>query len=254
MRNVWTSYDYVSSRKFVQEADEIVIGGVCHNRMYEPPVQAKQTNKWCMRQIHSTEDTLRLKPFPQPGAQVAADPVPAEYRLPDYVFVHEKDTPCVGVWDEEKEIWDTSEISDLTYDPKNKSLKFGLAKFAPLAYLQPKTLDYPYDSWYIRSTGDQVAILTIMTKRMIEINIEIHPLYVKLIEMEQPELAHLVDKHLHPGMLLQELSRSGIHLLPENADAARAGIHLKDINAEERAILDIAQTLKCFAFQSIKWN
>ena len=51
-----------------------------------------------------------------------------------------------------------------------------------------------------------------------------------------------------------ELSKSGIHMLPEDEDAARDGIHLKDKNAEERAILDIAQTLKVFAFQSIKWN
>lgn len=93
-----------------------------------------------------------------------------------------------------------------------------------------------------------------MTKRLIEINIEINPLHVKLIENKEPELKHLVDKPMHPGLLLQELSRSGIHLLPEEADAARAGIHLKDINAEERAIADIAQTLKAFAFQSIKWN
>ena len=72
--------------------------------------------------------------------------------------------------------------------------------------------------------------------------------------MKQPELAHLVDKPMHPGILLMELSRSGIHMLPEDADADRAKIHLKDIYAEERAITDIAQTLKVFAFQSIKWN
>ena len=48
-----------------------------------------------------------------------------------------------------------------------------------------------------------------------------------------------------------ELSKSGIHMLPEDEDAARAGIHLKDKNAEERAILDIAQTLKVFAYQSM---
>jgi hypothetical protein len=45
---------------------------------------------------------------------------------------------------------------------------------------------------------------------------------------------------MHPGILLMELSKSGIHMLPEDEDAARDGIHLKDKNAEERAILDIA--------------
>jgi hypothetical protein len=61
-----------------------------------------------------------------------------------------------------------------------------------MAYLQSKTLDFPYDSWYLRSIAPQVALLTVKTKR-IELNIEIHPLYVKLIELQQPELKHLVN-------------------------------------------------------------
>jgi len=72
--------------------------------------------------------------------------------------------------------------------------------------------------------------------------------------MNQPELAHIVDQELHPGMLLQALSKCGIHLMPEDEDAARGGIHLKDKAAEERAILDISQTLKVFSFQSVKWS
>jgi len=51
-----------------------------------------------------------------------------------------------------------------------------------------------------------------------------------------------------------ELSKCGIHLMPEDADAARGKIHLKEKASEERAILDIAQTLKIFAFQSMKWS
>jgi hypothetical protein len=41
-------------------------------------------------------------------------------------------------------------------------------------------------------------------------------------------------------MLLKALSKCGIHLLPEDEDAKRGGIHLKDKAAEERAILDIS--------------
>lgn len=47
---------------------------------------------------------------------------------------------------------------------------------------------------------------------------------------------------------MKALSKSGIHLLPEDSDAERGGIHLKDKAAEERAIMDISQTLKVFAF------
>ena len=51
-----------------------------------------------------------------------------------------------------------------------------------------------------------------------------------------------------------QLSKCGIHLLPEDGDAARGGIQLKEHAAEERAILDISQTIKVFAFQSVKWS
>lgn len=108
-----------------------------------------------------------------------------------------------------------------------------------MAYLQPKTLDFPFDSWYIRSIGPSRAFLSIKTKR-ININFEIHPLYVKLVEMNQEELKHIVNKEMNAGVLLKELSKCGIHLLPEDGDAERGGIQLKDKAAEERAILDIA--------------
>lgn len=57
---------------------------------------------------------------------------------------------------------------------------------------------------------------------------------------------------MHAGILLLELQKCGINMIPEDADSERGGIHLKDKGAEERAILDIAQTLKVFAFQSVK--
>jgi hypothetical protein len=111
--------------------------------------------------------------------------------------------------------------------------------------------DFPYDSWYLRCVEKEKALLSIKTKR-ITINIEISALHCKLVEMEQPELKHLLNVGMHIGILLFELSKCGIHMMPEDEDAKRGGIHLKDKGAEERAILDIAQTIKCFAFQSVK--
>lgn len=53
---------------------------------------------------------------------------------------------------------------------------------------------------------------------------------------------------------MKELSKCGVHMLPEDSDAARGGIHLKNKITEEKAISDISQTLKVFAFQSVKWG
>ena len=175
------------------------------------------------------------------------------YFLPEYVYNHESDQVKVGVWDSDLQQWTTDYIEDLTFDKQKRQLDFQSRKFAPICYLQPKTTDFPYDSWYIRCIAPQRALLSIKTKR-IDVNFEIHPLFVKIVEMDQPELKHLLGKELHAGVLLMELSKCGIHLLPEDEDAARGGIHLKEQATEERAILDIAQTLKAFAFQSVKWN
>lgn len=83
-------------------------------------------------------------------------------------------------------------------------------------------------------------MLTIKTRRQIELFIEINSLSVRLIECSFKELSHIVNKEFSAGMLLKELSKCGIHLLPEDDDAARGEIHLKDKAAEERAINDIA--------------
>lgn len=252
MRCMWSSYDYITTGEAAKTANSIVVGGVAHNRMYEFPSGQKQAAKWVMRQIHSTEDTLRYKPYP-PSAN-AAEPVQTHFTLPDYVYTHEKDEPKIGVWDEETQAWSTEYVTEIEFDRVKRMLEFSLTKFAPVAYLQAKTTDYPYDSWCLRSIGQELAILTVVTKR-IEINIEIKPLCVRLIEMDSiPQLAHIANKDMHPGMLLMELSRCGIHMMPEDNDAEMGGIHLKDREAEERAIIDIAQTVKAFAYQSIKWN
>ena len=102
--------------------------------------------------------------------------------MQDTVFTTDNDEIQVGVWDEEQRVWSTEYIEDLQYNRKDRWLQFSTRKFAPIAYLQPKTTDYPYDSWYIRSIGNEVALLTVVAKR-IKLQFEIHPLFVKLIEM-----------------------------------------------------------------------
>jgi cancer susceptibility candidate protein 1 len=105
-----------------------------------------------MRPVKNTNDTLIHSPYPATGT--IAEPVQVKYFLPKTVFIHPDDTHTVGVWDDEKQEWSTEYVSDLEYSPDECKLEFSLTKFAPVAYLQQKTTDYPYDSWYIRSTGD----------------------------------------------------------------------------------------------------
>lgn len=65
--------------------------------------------------------------------------------------------------------------------------------------------------------------MTIATKR-IKLNIEIGPGYAKLVRMDAQELQHIANKEMLPGSLLLALSQSGIHLLPLDDDAKKAGV------------------------------
>lgn len=114
------------------------------------------------------------------------------YKLPNYVFTTEDTTNVkIGVWDEESQSWTTDFISgELEFKKSSRTIEFATTKFAPIALLQSRCMDYPYENWSLRCVSNEVAILTLHTKRIV-LNIEIGPLYVKLIENKTPELFHL---------------------------------------------------------------
>lgn len=124
-----------------------------------------------------------------------------------------------------------------------------------MALLQSRCTDYPYKDWWFRCVEPDKAILTIWTKRL-KMIFEITPLYLTFVDtnIDTPELDHLRGKQLHPGYLLQELSKCGIHLMPRDEDAELAGIDRKDRNAEERAIIDVACSVSAFHYRRCKWN
>lgn len=47
--------------------------------------------------------------------------------------------------------------------------------------------------------------MSVVTKRGLSVNFEIGALTVKIVEMDAPELKHLVNQELHAGILLYEL-------------------------------------------------
>jgi cancer susceptibility candidate protein 1 len=163
----------------------------------------------------------------------------------------------VGVWDEKEKVWNSiDQIDDLLYDKSAKRLEFTTRKLAQLAYLQSRVTDYPYKKWKLRSVGtfeNPIALLDIETKR-ITLTFEIGPEYLMLIERPESEFKNIVDKKMVPGKLLLQLQQCGINLLPVDEDAKQAGIQLKHRDAEERAILDIATTIRSFSFRGCKWN
>lgn len=120
--------------------------------------------------------------------------------------------------------------------------------------LQSRCTDYPYKHWEFRCTDDQTALLTVETKRGLNLNFEVNSLSIALVENDCIELQHLVNQQFTPGYLLQELTKCGINLMPDQSDFTLGGIIEKDWEAEYRAIVDVACSVRAFYYKKAKWN
>jgi cancer susceptibility candidate protein 1 len=150
-------------------------------------------------------------------------------------------------------LWTTDEIEEVKFEKIRRHLEFRTKKLAPLAYVIDRCIDYPYKSWYMRCTGENKALLDIVTKRGLFV-FEITPGEVKLIERAEASLAHIANKPFPPGLLLENLLASGINLMPCDEDAQLCGYKIKSKGAEENSIFEVATSLNGFAFRSSVWN
>jgi hypothetical protein len=100
------------------------------------------------------------------------------------------------VWDKAKQSWSSDPISgdEVEFKKSTRKITFKTSCFAPMALLQSRCTDYPYQNWWLRCISPDVAILTIWTKR-IQLNFEIGALYIKLLskDLNATELKHLID-------------------------------------------------------------
>ena len=109
----------------------------------------------------------------------------------------------IAIWNDESSQWShehTGEVAAFNF--AERKIKFTTLKFAPMAMLQSRCTDYPYQSWKLRCTDNDVALLDLQTKRL-NLVFEISALQLKLVNCEEEALAHLANKDgFTPGYLL----------------------------------------------------
>lgn len=106
----------------------------------------------------------------------------------------------------------------------------------------------------MRAVSDDKVLLDITGQRM-PFSFVITPGCLEFVNSQNiPELRHLEDVKMPPGALLFQLSKCGIHLIPEPRDCDASEIKNKSLDAEELAIMDLSMHIRTFAFRSSKWN
>lgn len=105
--------------------------------------------EWVMRKVLPVEERLNNFPFPETASNTTIEnPVEVSFKIPNYVFIGDDITALkIGVWDAAKEEWSTDYIqfSNKTEARKDaRQVNFTTTKFAPMAMLQSRCMDYPY--------------------------------------------------------------------------------------------------------------
>jgi cancer susceptibility candidate protein 1 len=241
------------------------IGGVVHLDMLRLPKASRKVKEWQMTRIsHLTEGVERMHypPGASPNdhaASLNAQPFRVKVTMPKTLVVPTE--PRVCYWNNAKNEWSNEGIHEVIFDPPSRLLSFQTTALTPIAILQSRQTDLPFERWSIKPTAVNTAEATFEGKRFM-INITVDGPMCTLTGPKQGELENLIGKRMEPGQLFTELKLRGINLCPTNEDAsncfqegsADAPIVVKDQHLETQTLNDISTIAGAFAVASSVWN
>ncbi|NXH12172.1 CASC1 protein, partial [Bucco capensis] len=249
-----TEKEEATSDQVVDLQQFVPVGGVYHIDALQLPPQAKQVKDWSM--VELLDDGLEA--YPYPPAEEAEDathpPIQITLRLPENVMYFED--PVVARWDPAGQHWRTEGISQVMYDPQEKSITFEMGAFYTIALLQPAHLHMPYKAWELRPTGMDEALLTITTAfAVIQILMKGNLCMLSSVVVEGKDvLSHITGQWLNPGDLKALLKKAGVNIFPGENPDKYVSVNKKAPLAEDRAYQEMALVASAFAFAWSKWN
>ncbi|XP_072047400.1 LOW QUALITY PROTEIN: dynein axonemal intermediate chain 7 homolog [Amphiura filiformis] len=261
-----------------------VLGGVVHFDLLCLPPQPKQVKSWLMTQV--TMDELKRVPYaadsnklglslsgnmtmtmgqtldPKAVANAAAaaealgaPPVGVTLKLPDNVLFSEE--PQMAYWSHDRKQWRLDGFVDVKFDEESRMLSFKTVNFGPLACIQDKHINMPFQSWELRPIGADHARFTIIAA-IIEAEIEIKgPLccFKQTADSDfRSELDAIRGKWMEPRELIKVLKNTGVNLFPEDDSKKYVSISEKDPDVENGLYQQMALTASHFAYSWSKWN
>lgn len=180
------------------------------------PPASRSAKGWTFEHVTTmTNSVLRLG-YPFAGDNSGApSPIGLEFALPATLIL--SGLPEIGWWDDEDSCWRKDGITDVEYEKLSRVLKFLTVRARPHAVIQSRVKYYPYHSWILTPISNNKALFTLESHGHV-IKIEIGSGWCKLVETPFCECKHVIGLGLDPIILLKELSRCGLHLMPVDAD------------------------------------
>jgi cancer susceptibility candidate protein 1 len=248
--------------------------GILRVDLLSLPPLASSGRGWTVRPVTPLTDRIDRVPYPIPRPDDdddAAAPTPAiriSHDLPKDLALVDP-SPRVGWWDATKSEWTEAGVSDVVLDADTNRLSFSTIVLERFAVVQSRCAMFPYRAWHVRPTagnvGDSVTIsVTPASAHVTEgspLEIEVGDGWARLANAEDlpvPRFSALRgmsnESHtLTPRELIEELSRRGVHLAPDDRDANVLDVKLKDPGLTAAACVDVGIIAPGYFVHSSRW-
>lgn len=213
--------------------------------------------------------------------------VKMRYRitLPRHIYMKGINEVLVGLYDRESGQWklDATDINlkeeEVEKDKvkyKEKVVEFYTTELGIFGVLLERKINFPFTAWNLRCikdpkySGELIAVLDLITPRTKfvfelgisdpNVNVESadrhHPTkaYMKLIDNEEEEFAHIKDKELTFDQMILALKDCGILLVSWKEDIHNVGIREKNYQTVNRAVDDIVMNCRYYSIRSHDYN
>jgi len=236
-----------------------VLGDLIKIDILIPPPQAFEirAKRWIIRDKSSGATTLRTTSYPSNVGTRCFIKVPENVIMSNDVRVM--------LWDEDAKDWSEEGITDYQYSDQGRLCQFMLTTVGIVALVKDRTVDFPYKRWSLTPTrsiasgknpfSEQEVRLTLHTTRF-EVAIEVKGAQCFLANAFDPAVKDLVGQEMPPAMLLANLQKRGVNLLPHASDIPRVERNgtAKRVELEDDVFSEMARAAQCFDFSSSPWN
>ena len=141
------------------------IGGVYMLEFYELLLPSKKINNITLKKYYKGSEILEKFKLP---TNVIKEPFNVMYQIPQYVFLHTYDQTTLrfAQYDFASNKWTPLPLDTVVeYDAKEKKATCRLYRPDPIAFIQERTIDYPYIAWELRCIDAGRALLDIELRR-----------------------------------------------------------------------------------------
>ena len=118
--------------------------------------------------------------IPDPPRVAIWDSVRSHARLPVSATLVPEVTnalPCSPHGLQKEQRWSDDGITEQGYDTVTRVLTVHTIKLAPMAVVQPRFVDFPFQAWSVEPTGDHKAVYSLRTQRF-GVKIEVRGVWI----------------------------------------------------------------------------